>query len=225
MQKKQYDLLESYMLSSMADSAHDKEHIYRVLYMAMDIACYEKDVDYDILIAACLLHDIGRPEQFENQKLCHAEVGSKKAYIFLVENGWDKCFSQCVSDCILSHRFRTKNKPATLEAKILFDADKIDVTGAIGIARTLFYGGEISQPMYSILKDKTISDGSNDTVPSFFREYKYKLEKIYDKFYTCRGSIIAKERQASAVDFYNSMVEEVSTSCKSGLASLLCHIK
>lgn len=55
-----YSLLENYMLSCMDDSAHDKEHIYRVLYHAMEIAKTLQNVDYDVLIAACLLHDIGR---------------------------------------------------------------------------------------------------------------------------------------------------------------------
>ncbi len=62
MDKKQYSEIENYMLTCMQDSAHDREHIYRVLYTALDIARYEKNVDYDILITACLLHDIGRNE-------------------------------------------------------------------------------------------------------------------------------------------------------------------
>ena len=56
MTKKTYEQLEAYMKSCMQDSAHDMEHIYRVLYTALDIAEYEKDVDYDVLICACLLH-------------------------------------------------------------------------------------------------------------------------------------------------------------------------
>ena len=55
-----FQLIEEYMLECMQDSAHDKEHIYRVLYVALDIAEQERHVDYDLLIAACLLHDIGR---------------------------------------------------------------------------------------------------------------------------------------------------------------------
>ena len=62
MKKENYELLEGYMLSQMDENAHDKEHIYRVLYTALEIAESEKDVDYDVLIAACLLHDIGRKE-------------------------------------------------------------------------------------------------------------------------------------------------------------------
>ncbi len=61
MKKEMFTLLESYMLSCMGDSAHDKEHVYRVLYHALEIAKEEKGVDYDVLVSACLLHDIGSP--------------------------------------------------------------------------------------------------------------------------------------------------------------------
>ena len=90
MTKEIFKKLESYMLECMKDSAHDKEHVYRVLYSALDIAEHEKDVDYDVLISACLLHDIAREEQNKNPSLCHAEVGAEKAYKFLTENGFDK---------------------------------------------------------------------------------------------------------------------------------------
>ena len=77
MDKRTFCLLENYMLSCMEDSAHDKEHIYRVLYNALEIAKNESKVDYDILICACLLHDIGRKEQFENPQLCHAQISEE----------------------------------------------------------------------------------------------------------------------------------------------------
>ena len=60
MEKQPFSLLENYMHSCMGDSAHDREHIYRVLAYALEIAQTEIDENYDILIAACLLHDIGR---------------------------------------------------------------------------------------------------------------------------------------------------------------------
>ena len=53
MDKETYTLLEKYMLECIGDSAHDKDHIYRVLYNAMDIAEAEQIVDYDVLICAC----------------------------------------------------------------------------------------------------------------------------------------------------------------------------
>lgn len=211
-----YRLIETYMISCMEDSAHGEDHIYRVLYNALEIAKTEENVDYDVLICACLLHDIGRKEQFEDPALCHAEVGGEKAYRFLLENDFAPVFAEHVKKCIVSHRFRKNNPPESIEAKILFDADKLEAAGAIGIARTLIYKGIVSDPLYSLLPDGTISNGENDTTPSFFQEYKYKLEKIYSNFHTARGEELARKRQAAAVSFYNDLFREVNSLYQSG---------
>ena len=209
MKKETYLLLENYMLSCMGDSAHDKEHVYRVLYTALDIAQTLQDVDYDILICSCLLHDIGRKEQFENPAVCHAKAGVEKAKNFLIQNNFPSEFAEHVSQCILTHRYRNDNLPQSIEAQILFDADKVDACGTLGIARTLFYKGQVSEPLYSLLPNGEVSDGTDDTRPSFLQEYKYKLENIYSHFFTARGAEIAKERQASAVSFYRNMLQEI----------------
>lgn len=206
---KDYDKTEAYMLQCMRDSAHDREHIYRVLYTALDIAESEPSADPEILTAACLLHDIGRPEQFANPELCHAEIGSKKAYEFLIGIGWTEERAAHVRDCVYTHRFRSDNPPRSIEAKILFDADKIDVSGAVGTARSLMYRGAVGEPLYTINADGTISDGSNTDEPSFFREYHFKLKNIYGKFFTERGKEIALGRQRAAEDFYNALLSEV----------------
>jgi len=220
MNKENYTLIENYMLSCMEDSAHGKDHIYRVLYQALRIAKTEENVDYDVLITACLLHDVGRKEQFADPKVCHAMAGAEKAYTFLMENGFDKEFSEKIRHCIQAHRYRESNQPQTLEAKILFDADKLDVVGAMGIARTLLYKGKMEEPLYSLLEDGNVSDGTGDKEPSFFQEYKYKLEGLYSKFYTKKATEIAKERQAAAADFYNSLYKEVQDSYGNGKEEL-----
>lgn len=216
MLRKRYQEIEEYMHQCMGDSAHDREHVYRVLYTALDIAKYEKNMNYDVLITACLLHDIGRKEQFENPQLCHAIVGGDKAYQYLLEHKWLQADAYKVKECIIAHRFRTNHSPQSIEAKILFDADKLDVTGTIGIARTLFYKGYVSEPLYSLNSDGSVSDGSKDDEPSFFQEYKFKLEGLYDKFYTSRGNALALERKKAAVDFYNNMFKEVRESYSLG---------
>ena len=216
MDKTTFSLIENYMLSYMEDSAHDKDHIYRVLFNALEIAKSEEAVDYDVLICACLLHDIGRKEQFENPALCHAIVGGEKAYHFLTEQGFDEVYAGKVKSCIKTHRFRKNHQPNSIEAKILFDADKLETAGAVGIARTLIYKGIVSEPLYSLLPDGTVSNGENDTVPSFFQEYKYKLEKIYAHFYTAKGAELAKERQAAAVEFYDHLYQEVGLMYQKG---------
>lgn len=220
MNKDSYNFIENYMLSCMEDSAHDKEHIYRVLYNALEIAKTEKDVDYDILITACMLHDIGRKEQFENPSLCHAMVGGEKAYKFLDDHDFDKIFSEEVKKCIQTHRYRKNSPPESIEAKILFDADKLDAAGAMGVARTLIYKGIMSEPIYSVLSDGTVSNGEGDSSPSFFQEYKYKLENLYSNFYTARATELAKERQSAAIEFYNNLYKEVNDSYENGQEEL-----
>jgi len=220
MNKQSYTLIENYMLSCMEDSAHGEDHIYRVLYQALEIAKTEENVDYDVLITACLLHDVGRKEQFADPKVCHAMAGAEKAYTFLTENGFEDEFAQKIRHCIQAHRYRKNNQPQTLEAKILFDADKLDVVGAMGIARTLLYKGKMGEPLYSLLEDGSVSDGTGDVTPSFFQEYKYKLENLYTKFYTKKAAQLAKQRQAAAADFYNNLYKEVKDSYGNGKEEL-----
>lgn len=216
-----YDTIEGHMLACMSDSAHDSEHVYRVLYNALEIAKTEERVNYDILITACLLHDIGRKDQLADPSLCHAAVGSEQAYQFLLELGMDEAFAGQVKHAIATHRFRKHLPPQTTEAKILFDADKLDVTGAIGIARTLMYKSTVAEPLYTKLPDGQISDGGQDDTPSFFREYKFKLEKLYGRFLTARGAELAKERQAIAAAFYESIYREVNDGYTSGREALV----
>ena len=223
MDRSTFALWENYMLASMEDSAHDKEHIYRVLANAMVIAEGEAQVDHDILTCACLLHDIGRPDQLRDPKLCHAQVGAEKAYAWLLEQGFSEAFADSVRSCILTHRFRKNLPPQSLEAKILFDADKLDVVGAIGVARTLVYKGTVSAPLYSRIDGK-ISDGREDADPSFFQEYCYKLEKLYDRFYTDRGRELALARRAAAVSFYENLYREVAELDEQGKLCLERHL-
>ena len=207
-----FRLLETYMRTCMQDSAHDTEHIYRVLSNALEIAKTEPEVDYDILIAACLLHDIGRPEQFADPSLCHAAVGAEKARQFLLKQCFAPAFADAVHHCIAAHRFRKNLPPETTEARILFDADKLDVTGALGVARTLEYQGALALPLYTLLPDGSVSDGTADSNETFFQEYCRKLDPIYDRFLTARGRAMAGARREAAAAFYDALLREVRSS-------------
>jgi uncharacterized protein len=210
-----YKKIEAYMLECMKDGAHDKEHIYRVLYYALDIS-ENYTVDTDVLIASALLHDIGRDAQYKNPELDHARIGSEMAYDYLIKSGWNKDKAEHVKKCISTHRYRNTNKPESIEAKILFDSDKLDVTGAVGIARTLAYIGIVGEPVYSLDCNREILDGTKDTEPSFFQEYNFKLKKLYDGFYTERAKELAVQREGTARKFYEALLEEVREPNKKG---------
>ncbi|MDR1329969.1 MAG: HD domain-containing protein [Oscillospiraceae bacterium] len=215
-----FSKIEAFMLEKMSDSAHDCEHVYRVLNYALDIAGHESGADYDVLITACLLHDIARSEQFANPALDHAEAGAEMAESWLLSNGHTPEFAGRVGDCIRAHRFRSNAPPTSLEAKILFDADKIDVCGAMGIVRTIQYDAVIARPVYTLSPDGAVLDGTYDEAPSMMKEYKFKLEKIYDKFFTSRGAELAAERRHSAVAFYNAILSEAQSCYNNGKAAM-----
>ena len=218
----EYNEIEKYMLSQMKDSAHDQHHVYRVLYTAIELAKSVGQVDMDVLLAACLLHDIGREEQFTDlENICHAKIGGEMAYEFLLSRQWPTQKSLHVKECISTHRYRGNNAPKSMEAKILYDADKLDASGAIGIARTLIYEGQVTAPLYLISEDgDIIVDGDGAEISSFFQEYNYKLKKVYDSFFTERAREIALERQKTAVDFYNGLFNEITQNYKSGRSNL-----
>jgi uncharacterized protein len=219
MEKEVFAKIEQYMLECMKDGAHDEQHIYRVLYFSLDIA-ENNIVDNEVLIASALLHDIGREAQFKDKNLDHAIIGSEMAYKFIIDLGWDTEKANHIKNCIRTHRYRKNCEPDTMEAKILFDADKLDATGTMGIARTLAYKGIVAEPLYVIDENGKILNGINDTEPSFFREYNFKLKKLYDGFYTERAKEIGKERQRIAKLFYESMLKEVSETYEIGRKKL-----
>lgn len=218
MKRKEYNEIEKYMLYCCDESVHDAEHIYRVLYNAMDIAGTETDVNTDVLITACLLHDIARADERKDKSIDHAVYGSEKAYNWLIENGFGKQFSESVRDCIKTHRYRGDNAPKSIEAKILYDSDKIDAAGYIGIARTLMYKGLTAQPLYTT-ENGMIQDGSSNR-NSFFGEYIFKLRNVYDRLFTDRAKAMTAEMKQEAEHFYNTLYSDVNKNHVNGLARI-----
>lgn len=219
MNKAEFAAIESHMLGLMKDSAHDCQHIYRVLYYCLDLA-RDSGADMDVLIASALLHDIGRAAEYKNRKADHALVGAEMAYAFLLQLGWDVAGATRVRDCIASHRYRNDLQPESPEAKILFDADKLDATGTIGIARTIMYKALVGQPLYTVDADGRASSGDGDGRKSVFQEYHWKLKGIYGRFFTKRAGEIALERRQAAIDCYENMYREVTAAHETGACLL-----
>lgn len=191
-----------------AKGSHDWDHVERVFNLAMRIAKEEK-ADIEVIRYAAILHDIGREEQDRsNGAICHAEVGAKLAKEILEKNRFSQNFIQNVTHCIETHRFRKNNVPESLEAKILFDADKLDSIGAIGIGRAFIWSGEVGGRVHNKNADlrPEAEYGKEDTA---YREFLFKLIKIKDRILTKTGKKIAKERHDFMVEFFERLNNEV----------------
>lgn len=211
MENTEFQQYTAYMESCMKDAAHDSEHIYRVLHLARKIGrAQTQTLDWDVLETACLFHDIGRQTQYGHPELCHAQVGGQMAYDYLIGLGKSPEFAGRVKVCIQAHRFRSQTGPESLEAKILFDADKLDVTGVMGITRTLLYQGKVGTPLYTREEGEIVLSPSSADPESFLKEYNRKLRSLYALFYTEEAKRMALERQEHAVTFYENFLAELS---------------
>ncbi|MGD8882483.1 MAG: HD domain-containing protein [Desulfobacterales bacterium] len=190
-----------------ASGSHDWEHTLRVFRLCEMIGRAE-NADMGLLRVAAYLHDIGRSLQdTSNGVVCHAEKGAQMAEPFVERLPLTKKQKQNIIHCIRSHRFRNHHTPGTAEAKVLFDADKLDAIGAIGVARAFLFAGEVGarlhNPELDVENAKPYS--ADDTG---YREFKVKLCKIKDQMLTAEGRKLARERHAFMNDFFNRFLEE-----------------
>lgn len=199
------------MRQEMADSAHDQGHVFRVLGNAMKIAQGQDGVNMAVLTAAAILHDVGRPRQNQNPALDHAREGAAMAYDYLLAQGHEEGFCAHVRNCIQTHRYRSDAPPVSIEAKILFDADKLDVCGAIGIARTLLYDGFHGHPLAGHDQDGKPQRHIHGE-ETYFSEAEGKLTRVYDGFFTARAKELAQRRRA-IFDAYNQALWEEMNEC------------
>ena len=195
-------------LFDSANGSHDWDHTKRVLNLCRLIGPKE-NADMDILSIAAYLHDIGRPFQDKSKGvICHAEKGAQMADPILEEVSLSKDQKDNILHCIKTHRFRGNNRPETIEAKCLFDADKIDAIGAVGIARAFQFAGEVGARLHNEngIVENTKPYSIDDTG---YREYKLKLSKIVDRIMTTEGGIIARRRHEFMELFFNQFLFEL----------------
>jgi uncharacterized protein len=115
--------------------------------LAVRIAKAE-NADLEVVKAAALLHDIARAMEDEGKIDDHATEGAKMAERILEEVNFPEDRIDNVIYCIETHRFKKSIVPESLEAKILQDADRLDMIGAIGIARVFARAGWSNIPMH-----------------------------------------------------------------------------
>jgi uncharacterized protein len=193
---------------SGARGSHDWDHTQRVLSLCLMIGKKEGG-NLTILRLAALLHDIGRAaEDHSNGKICHSQAGASMASQILKAHGIKKETMNRVIHCIQTHRFRKRRVPVSKEAKILFDADKLDSIGAVGIGRAFLFAGEVGARLHNQETDiqKTKPYTIEDTA---FREYTVKLRKIKDRIFTEEGKRIARVRHRFMVIFFERLNKEI----------------
>ena len=185
-----------------ADAAHNFDHVLRVLALAERIARAE-GADLEIVRAAALLHDVGRVGE-ERGDGCHARIGAARAREIL--RGHPQNRVEAVAEAIAAHRFRRGPDPQSLEARVLYDADKLDAIGAIGVARAYAVAGREGQRLWADLAEDP-ADGGGGHTP--VHEFALKLSRLKDGLFTAAARQIAADRHRFMVAFFQRLAEEV----------------
>jgi uncharacterized protein len=128
----------------------------------------------------------------------------------LAEEGWDDERIEAVQHCIRAHRFRGAEAPQSLEAEILFDADKLDVIGAFGTARTIGYAVQAGQPVFAEPSDEFLSSGKTEPGEphSAYHEYLFKLRRVKARLHTAPAKEIAADRDRLLRMFFDQLAAE-----------------
>lgn len=182
------EILESIVRKRMTvvkGTIHSFEHVERVFKTATFLAEEEK-ADVELVQIGVLLHDLGW-----TVRKPHHESGAKLADKILKELNYPEERREKVVKIVLHHHLDLRDKLETLEERIVWDADKIDILGILGMVRTFHWLG--SSPFTSVLKGA----------------FK-KLKVIYPLLNTRTAKIIAEKRHRETLDLLTALKEELS---------------
>lgn len=187
-----------------ADPAHDFSHIIRV-YNNAQIIGEKEGADMEVLLFAALLHDAGY-----GSKLSDSMESQRSRIVddFLIKIGRSMEVRQKVLYAVDVHRFSKGIVPATLEAKILQDADRLDAMGAIGIARVFTTGGTLGRALYN--PDDPFCrtrepDDKKWNLDHFFK----KLLKLESGMHTKTGRELASQRAEVLRRYLSDLEREI----------------
>lgn len=192
------------------DPVHDFSHIERVYRMSERLAKTE-GANLEIVHAAALLHDAEGTDPGGAARLEHHLRSAEFAAKILKEEGWPQERIEAVQHCIRAHRYRDdREPPATLEAKCIFDADKLDVLGAIGAVRVVVYAALAGTPTYAEPSQQFIETGKEvpGELHSAYHEYLFKLRNVEKRLFTETARQLAHQRSLYLDGFFRQLIAE-----------------
>lgn len=188
------------------DASHDFQHIERVRKNALEILNTNTQADREVVELAVLLHDVSDPKYAKNQEK------SEETRIIQLLNLPDEKVKH-IKEVIRSVSFNGGNeeKPESIEAEIVRDADRLDAIGAIGIARTFAYGGAKGRKLYDASEtprtNMSVEEYRSKETSSITHFYE-KLLLLADGMLTDKGKELAKERHAFMELFLDNLRKE-----------------
>jgi len=197
------------------DAAHDYDHLVRVIALADRIQASEGG-DLPTIWAAVALHDLGQ-ERERRYGGDHALIGAGLAEELLTGTPFPQQYIPAVQQAIREHRMTGGLIPQTLEGRILYDADKLDCLGAIGIGRLYCITGRYNQKVYAPIPEDIVEPVDPQTIRNLRRrpdyspsiEFQLLFGNLPDRMTTNTGRELAHERFTYMQEFFTRLRQEV----------------
>lgn len=125
------------------DGAHDINHLHRVWQHARALLAAYPQADGMVVQAACYLHDIVNLPKNHPDRAQASRLAAQRAREELTQVGFPAEKLDGVAHAIEAHSFSAAIAPATIEAMIVQDADRLDALGAVGLARLYYTAGRM----------------------------------------------------------------------------------
>jgi uncharacterized protein len=172
--------------------AHRMDHFHRVACNARSILKFYPDADVEILYLAVLLHDVDQPF---NDKANHVARSAALAERLLSEIEYPPARAARVLDLIREHSTEHIGsvRPSTIEAKILFDADKLDGLGAFGILRVFALSRQVGR-----------------SIPETISWYRNKIAIAMPNMQTPEGRAMMENRLPLVEAFLSDLESELA---------------
>lgn len=190
------------------DPAHDFYHIMRV-YKNAELIGRREGADMEILLPAALLHDLVVYPKGSAKTIKSADDSADLAEKWLQKYGYKQDKIDKISYCIRTHSYSKRLIPATLEGKILQDADRLDALGAIGIARTFSVGGSENRPFYNPADPFHKSDRELNDREWTLDHFQTKLLRLKKSMHTRAAREMAYERTKFMELFIRQLQKEI----------------
>ena len=196
------------------DAAHDFDHLVRVMALADTIAAREGG-DLPTIWAAVALHDIGQPRELRHGG-DHAFIGATMAAELLHDTPFPQAAIPAVQQAIREHRMTGGALPRTVEGRVLYDADKIDSLGAIGIGRLYMITGRYNQKVYTPMPAEIEEPIDPELVRQLRRrpdyspsiEFQLLFNNLTNRMTTATGRELARERYVFMEEFFRRLRKE-----------------
>lgn len=190
-------------------SAHDPWHLVRVFRTTQRLAEAEDGVtiQYAELIAA--LHDV---EDFKTTG--DDTSGARAAQRWLRSQGAGVGLIDVVSRNVAGISFKgagTPTLPLTIDGKVVQDADRLDATGMIGVARCFDYGGGKDRPIH----DPDVEVAELNSTEAYLAHQGTSINHFYEKtlllperMNTAAGKRLAEQRHQKVLHFLDEFFAE-----------------